>query len=145
MDKGELDVATQASSTHVTQEETKEKPATKDHGDGEKKTWHEGNVKHQGQTIAKEAALRIATKKKSVADHDERMAWRRRTVRRNASAPSVVSSPSSRTSSSAAKSMATRRAAVARWPTTWRTPRGSSVWTIDVRRALMGLRCLKRT
>ena len=46
VDKGELDVAMQASSTHVTQEETKEKPATKDHG--EKKTWHEGNVKHQG-------------------------------------------------------------------------------------------------
>ena len=46
--------------------ETKEKPAvsTKDHG--EKKTRHEGNVKHQGQTIAKETARRIATKKKSV-------------------------------------------------------------------------------
>ena len=47
VDKYELDAATEASSTRrVTQEETKEKQATKDLG--EKKTRHEGNVKHQG-------------------------------------------------------------------------------------------------
>jgi len=52
------------------QEKTKEKPAVKDHGD--KKTRHdEGNVKHQGQTIAKETARSIATKKKSMADHHD--------------------------------------------------------------------------
>jgi hypothetical protein len=64
--RGELDVATEA---RVTQEETKENPAIKVHG--EKKTRHEGNVNHQGQTIAKETARRVATKKKSVADHDD--------------------------------------------------------------------------
>jgi hypothetical protein len=53
----------------MTQEKTKEKPAVKDHG--KKKTQHEGNVKHQGQTIAKETARSIATKKKSVADHHD--------------------------------------------------------------------------
>ena len=48
------------------------KPVIKDHG--KKKTRLEGNVKHQGQTIAKETVCRIANIWKAVADHDERMA-----------------------------------------------------------------------